>query len=510
MSRTENAVKNIVFGTISNIRGLFLSFISRTVFIYILGSTYLGISGLYSSVLSVLSLTELGFGTALTFAMYKPVAENDEDKIIKLLHFYKTVHRIVALIVALLGLAILPFLQYIVNGGKDLSLFELRLYFLIYLANSVISYFVSYKYCYLNALQKNYITTNIEAVISVIVTVLQILVLILTKNFLAYLITQTLFSILSKFGVSFYLNSQFPVLKKEPIQLMTKEEKQPIYTEVKGLLVHNFSSIAVHSTDNIIISSLSGLGVAAVGLVSNYNLIITSVLGFVGLIFGSMTSGFGNLVAMGDKANYHKVFTEANFLNFWIYGFCSIAFFVLIPPFITLWIGDTYLIDQASFFLIVLNSYLQGQCTIYNNARIAKGSFNKDKWNALCQALVNLIVSVIAAKYWGLLGVYVGTICSRMVIMARPIKTYPFLFGRSSKEYYTDFSIYFLTVLIAGAITLFLANLILREVCLLSFAGAMLVVATIPNLIFLLFFFRTKRFRAVLDRAMKLVRKDKQ
>lgn len=507
MTRTQNAAKNVFFGVLSNIRGLVLSFVSRTVFIYALGSTYLGISGLYSSVLSVLSLAELGFGTALTFAMYKPVADNDEDRIIKLLYFYRTVHRIVATIVASLGLALLPFLQYIVKGSDALSLFDLRLYFLIYLTNSVVSYFVSYKYCYVNALQKNYITTNIDTVIAIGVTVVQILVLVLTKSFLIYLLTQTVFSIISKFGIASYLNHIFPILRKKSSLRLSKEEKKPIYTEVKNLLVHNFARVAVHSTDNIIISSLSGLGVAAVGLVSNYNLIMTSVLGFVTLIFGSMTSGFGNIVASGDVDNYRKVFKEANFLNFWIYGFCSIAFFVLIPPFITLWIGDEYLIDQLSFLLIVLNCYFQGQCTVYNNARIAKGNFGKDKWNALCQAFVNLIISVIAAHYLGLLGVYIGTVCSRIIILIRPIKTYPFLFEQSSKEYYKSFFLYFALVLVAGGITYYISDLILSSVTVLRFIGAMAVVTIIPNAIFFLCFFRTDQFKKVLLRAKTLLKR---
>lgn len=508
MSRTENAMKNMFSGFIGNIRGLILNFISRTVFIYVLGSTYLGISGLYSSILSVLSLTELGFGSALTFAMYRPVAENDEERILKLLDFYRTVHRIVALIVTTLGLAILPFLQHIVKGGDHLSLFELRLYFLIYLANSVVSYFVSYKYCYLYAQQKGYITTNIDTVVSIIITVTQILVLVITKSFLVYLVTQTALSIVSKFGIAYYLNTQFPILKKKSNLRLSKEEKKPIYKEVRGLMVHNFSGMAVTSTDNIIIASLSGLGIAAVGFVSNYNLIITSVLGFVSVIFNSMTAGFGNLVATNDEENYHRVFTEANFLNFWIYGFCAIAFFVLIPPFITLWIGEQYLIDRACLLLMVVDSYLNGQCSVYINARCAKGNFGKDKWNAFCQAMVNLIVSVVAANYFGLLGVYIGTVCSRLVLVVRPIQTYPFLFGRSSKTYYKDFTLYSLVVLVAGFVTYSLAEMVLTKITVIRFVGAMAIVTVLPNLVFFLCFCKTKRFENILFRVQNIINRN--
>ena len=199
MSRTENAAKLVFWNYIGNIRGLLLNFISRTIFIYCLGSTYLGISGLYGSILSVLSFAELGFGSALTFAMYKPVADNDEDKILKLLRFYRTAHRLVAVVVTVVGLAILPFLQYIIQGADALTLSELRIYYLLYLTNSIVSYFISYTYCYIGALQKGYITANIDSIISVVITVVQILILIITNNFSVYLLTQTILTGYARF-----------------------------------------------------------------------------------------------------------------------------------------------------------------------------------------------------------------------------------------------------------------------------------------------------------------------
>lgn len=505
MSRTENAAKLVFWSYIGNIRGLILNFISRTFFIYCLGSTYLGISGLYSSILSVLSFAELGFGSAMTFAMYKPVADNDEDRILKLLRFYRTAHRFVAVVVTIAGLAILPFLQYIIQGADALTLSELRIYYLIYLTNSVVSYFISYTYCYIGALQKGYITANIDSIISIITVVLQILILVVTNSFLAYLLTQTILSIISKVFTFYYVKHKFPILGRKLNKTLSKEEQKPIFKEVRGLLVHRFSSIAVHSTDNIIISSLSGLGIKAVGWVSNYNLIMTSVLNFVTVLFNSLIAGFGNLAALDDGENYHKVFLEANFINFWIYGFCSIAFFVLIPPFITLWIGDQYLIDSVSFFLIVLNCYFQGQCTIYNNARIAKGNFSKDQWNAFTQAIVNLVVSIIGAHFWGLVGVYIGTICSRIVILIRPIKTYSFLFNRSAKEYYIHFFTYFVSVVATGIITYFIVDKILTTVTILRFAISVILVAIIPNIIFLLLFGKTRIFRDVYIRVKDFI-----
>lgn len=501
MSRTKNAIINTKYAIISKIVSLLLGFVSRTVFISILGTTYLGINGLYTEVLSVLSFAELGFGTALIYAMYAPVAHNDEQTIIKLLDFYKKVYRIIAAIIAVGGLAIVPFLQYIVRGADTLTLFDLRLYFLIFLTNTVTSYFVTYKYSYINALQKNYLVTNISTVISFATVILQIITIFIFRSFLIYLLTQTTIGLLSKIVISLYLNKQFPILKKKPTVPLSKEEKQPIYREVRGLIVHQFSSVAVHATDNIIISSLTGLGVVAVGFVSNYNMLMNAVLGFVKQIFGSVTSGFGNLAASSSKEHFRKVFLTSNFINFWIYGFCCIAFYILIPPFITLWIGADKLIDPISFLLIIVNCYLQGQCTIFDNARVAVGNFNKDKWWSLAQALVNLIVSIIGAKALGLVGIYIGTVASRLVfVIFRPYSTYSYMFGRTSREYYFILIKYLVSVVLAGIVAYSITSMILTSVTIIRFLISAVVVAIVPNAVFFVFYYKTEVFKDVLTR----------
>ena len=479
---------------------------SRTVFIYILGSTYLGVNGLYSEILSLLSFAELGFGSAMTFAMYKPVANNDVEHVVKLLDFYKTVYRIVAGVIAVIGLCMVPFLPHIVRGAEWLTIKELRIYFLIFLFNTVVGYFVSYKYSYLNALQKNYIITNINAIVTTATHILQILIIIIYKNFLLFLLTNSIVLTGSRILIAIYLNRKYPLLSQKPEEPLSKEEKRPIYREVQGLVVHQFSNVAVHSTDNILISMVSGLGVTAVGYVSNYYLLMNSVLGFVTIVFDSVVSGFGNLAASSTADNYRKVFKELNFINFWIYGFCTISFWILVPPFITMWIGDDKLIDTFSFTLIIINCYLQGQSAAYNTARIAKGNFLKDKNWALAQAVVNLVVSIIAAKYLGLVGIYIGTVVSRLVyVLFRPYSTYKFLFEESSKEYYTMFVSYFLRVVIAAVATYFATQTLLKNVTVLHFIEATFIVAIVPNLVFMISTYKKQEFRSCMMRAKKLV-----
>lgn len=510
MSRTQNAIKNSFFGVTGKVLGLLCSFISRTVFIYALGNTYLGISGLYSEILSVLSLATLGFGTALSFSLYKPVADNDEKKIILLLEYYKRIYKIIVLVITIIGLLIIPFLPYIVKGADFITIKELRLYYVFYLINTVVSYLMAYKESYVNALQKNYLSTNVDTLTTIATSLVQIFIIIRFRSFLAYLIVQSMMLICSRFLFSIYLNRKFEIfrIKKKSDEKLGKNEINTIHKEVKALAIHQFSSVAVHSTDNIIISSVSGMGVQAVGLISNYTLLINSVIGFVVIIFNSVISGFGNLVASSSTKQFKKVFGEINFINFWMYGFCSIAFFVLIPPFIELWIGKNNLINEVAFFLIVLNCYLQGQCTIYNNARIAKGDFAKDKWLSLLQALINLIVSIIGARYLGLVGVYIGTIVSRLFFfICRPLCTYGFLFNESVLHYYLVSLKYLLSIVVIGGLTKVLCISLFKDVSIISFAFQVIIVLIVPNIMLFILYAKDKVFVSIQRRIKGLVRR---
>ena len=499
--RTKKTYKNMIFGIISRIISLILSFVSRTVFIYYLGKEYLGINGLYTEILNIISVAELGFGTTFTFFLYKPVSENNEEKIKQLVQLLKKIYNYIALIIATIGLLIIPFLPYIIKGAESLEYRDLILYYLFFLINTVINYFVTYKYVFINARMENYYVTILEIITNFIIIVFQFLAIIIFKNYYAYLIIRTFFLVISKIFISIYINKLYPILKEKSNKQIESKDKKIIFKEVRSLALQNISSVAIHSTDNILISMLSGLGIIGVGLVSNYNLIITSVTSFITIILTALTPVFGNIVAISSQDHYREIFYEANFLDFWLYGFVSIAFFILIPPFITLWIGADYLIDNVSFFLIIINCYLQGQSTIYNNARMAKGSYFKDKWVSLIQAILNLLISIIAAKKFGLVGIYIGTIVSRLFFfIVRPIKTYKFLFGNSSKEYFLCSLKYFLIVIFAGFITFIITNLILKQLTIFTFILATFVTALLPNIIIFIFNFKSINFRNLIKR----------
>lgn len=425
MSRTKNTMKNMTYSWISSIITTILGFISRTIFINTLGTTYLGINGLFTNILSVLSFTELGIGTAMNFSLYKPVAENDERKISLLMNLYKKAYRIIALIITILGLLIIPFLPYLAKGTGDVE--NITVYYLIFLLNTVTSYFVSYKFSLLNAYQKNYIYTNVELIFRFTTTIIQMIVLVIYKNFLIYLLVGAIVNIIQKITLNYYMNKIYPYLKEKVEGKLDEEELKPIKKNIGALVYHKLGDIAVHQTDNIIVSSF--INVTMAGLISNYTLIINSINTFVSQIFNSAVSSLGNLIATEKAEHQYEVFKRYNFLNFWLYGFCAISLYTLISAFISIVWGSDKIVDNLTVILMCTDFYMIGQRIAINNIKIAGGIFKEDKLVSIFQAVINLIVSIVLVNKIGLPGVYLGTIVSgTLATVVRPIIIYKNIF----------------------------------------------------------------------------------
>lgn len=500
-SRTSLAARTSVVGVVGRVATLALSLVSRTVFIRLLGTRYLGVNGLYSDILTVLSLSELGIGAAMTFALYKPVALHEDEKIRELLAFYRRAYRVVALATTAAGLALLPFLPAIVRGGDGFTAFELRLYFVVFLANTASAYFVSYKYGLVSAMQQNYVQTLIGLVTSLACEVARLVVLLATESFLAYLLSGTLALLLCRVLTVRYLDARYPILAEHPDRALPRQERSGILREVRSLFVHQLSNVIVHATSSIIIAAAPALGIGVVGLVSNYNAVVNNVSALALVLVGGVTAGFGNLAATATPVRFAEVFDEMHFASFWLFGICSVCLFVLLPPFIVVWIGRDYLIDDASFLLMIVNFYLQGQCSAYNNARIAKGQFGTDSGWALAQATVSLVVSVGGAVAIGLPGVYVGMVASRLVLfVSRPCVTSRLLFERAAGVYFRDAVRYLLAVCAAAAVCHLVCRPLLARPSVLGLFAALAVCLVLTCAVFLGAFRRSAQLVALAGR----------
>lgn len=494
MGRVRQAGKNIFFGYISNFIILAMGLLQRSVFILVLDETLLGVNGLYTDILGMLSLADLGIASALNFSLYKPVADNDQERIKSYMRFYKKAYRVISGAIALIGLALAPFLPYIIKDSNGISVKDLTVYYLIFLFNTVSTYLVAYKYSLSNAQQRNYIQTNIETVTKIVTAAAQIVILFATKNFLLFLLTQAAVELTQKIFVCIYFNRMYPYLRDKDVQKLSKEDTGVIVTKTKALMLHKLGDVARLSTDSIIITYF--MNVNWVGIVKNYTLVITYAANFINVIFNSVVSGFGNLVATESREKQYAVFRVYRFFACWLYGFAAAGFWLLLTPFVTgLWLNERWELGQAVLTLILLDFYLKGGRIVLLNFKVATGLFEQDRYLALFQGIVNLILSIVGIRYIGLAGVYVGTVVSGVLSnLIQPVIIYREYFSKSVWVYFKDSLKYLGTVIGIILLLIPVRYFILGQMNLITFILMAVIVTAVYNMVFFLLFCRTQEF----------------
>ena len=302
-SRTANTARNATFGLVSQIINIVLSFISRTIFISVLGAEYLGINGLFTNILMLLSFAELGIGNAIIYGMYKPLATDDKEKIKSLMALYAKAYKLIGTFVFVVGLLVIPFMDLIIKEVPNITE-NIILIYILFLLNTSLSYFFVYKKSIITVDQKNYIVLLYQQLFKVLQTVLQITFLWLTGNYLIFLFIQITITLLENIYVSQKADKMYPFLKEKKIESLDKGERHQIFANIKALFLYKFGSVILNGTDNIIISAL--IGITAVGINSNYVLIISAISAVVGQIMNGFTASIGNLNAVAAKERDRK------------------------------------------------------------------------------------------------------------------------------------------------------------------------------------------------------------
>lgn len=412
-SRLSNSIKNISFGLLAQIVQMVLGFVCRTIFIKYLAVEYLGVNGLFTNILSLLSLAELGITSAIVFSLYKPLAEKDEQKLAGLINFFSKVYTRIALIIALLGLLLVPFLDKIVDNPPKNIADNLTLIYLLFLFNTVAAYFMQYKMSLFQADQKNHIISKNYIFIFFFQNIVQIIVLIVFKNFILYLVVQSVFQLLGNFIISSKVVKHYPFLKKYKDEVIDENAKKAIYANVKSTSLVKIGGLLVNSTDNLILNYFSGL--IMVGLLSNYNLLIGLASGLIAQVFSSLTGSIANINAIESQQKKNETFHIINFANFWIYGIASVATIFLINDFIELWIGTKFILPLSVVILLAVNFYMYGMQNAVWQFKITFGFFKQGQYLVIVTAIINLILSFIFGWYYGLLGILTATAIARLV-----------------------------------------------------------------------------------------------
>lgn len=489
--RTNNSVINLLVSWLSNFLNIILQFALRSIFIHTLSAEYLGLNGLFSNILSFLSFAELGFGTAITFSLYKPLAENDEKKVAGIMQFFKHVYFIVGVIVLTVGAMLTPFLPYLINEMPDIP--HLYIIYLLWVFNSGVSYFWVYKSTLIIADQRKDIVEKNNIVFKVLQLGLQAIVLLLTHNYLMYLLIQIIMTIATNFSISTISDKRYKYLKTYKDEKIEEETLNEIKKNVGATILHKIGSVVVFGTDNILLSKFFGLIV--VGLYSNYYLIINTLANLVGQIQSSIMASVGNLGAIASNEKKLQIFEQYCFINFWIYCFTSACLVSLLDPFIRFWIGSEYTISFTAVLVLVFNYFLSGfrsAAATFNNAF---GLFWNTRKLPIADSILNIVISIVLAKKIGYIGVFLGTTFSSLLAGAwyEPYILYKEGFNSTVKDYFRKMVEYF-------AVAFVIATICILAVKAISFSGMLGLVikfifaGTLSNLLLLLIYHKSRRF----------------
>ena len=407
--RTRYTMINMLVNIGGQILAMLLSFINRMVFIRCLSATYLGVNGLFTDVLSILNFAELGIGTAMVFSMYEPAARDDERKLAQLMNLYKWMYRAVAASVLLFGLVLLPFLPHFIKGGEGIE--HITLIYMIYVLGSASSYLMSYKSSIYQAYQKGYIRAGWNMVCELIKTILQTTVLLLTGNFILYLAVQQVVQFLPNIMVSRRANKEFPYLK-ECHELPEKEERNGILKNIGAMSMHKLAAIIVRNTDSLLMSSFIGL--ATVGVYSNYRLILNALNNLINRFSVAFSGSIGNLAALENSDWLYKVYKEMDFMFYVMSAYLTGGLMMLFNPFITLLFGGEYCFPMTTVVIIVVEFYISRMRQANLLFREAMGLFWNDRYKAVVESIINLVASLVLVQRYGVTGIVGGTIISTL------------------------------------------------------------------------------------------------
>lgn len=498
--RTKNTINNISYSVLNSVIAGILKFVFRTIFIRILGETVLGVNGLFTNVLSILALTELGIGAAISFSLYKPLADNENKKVAALMNFYKKAYRYISIIVSVIGLAILPLLKYIINDYEVIKqqIPYLDYIYILFLLNTIVTYLMAYKRTLIIANQKEYKITKYVVWFNVISILAQSLSLIITKNYIICLITQLILKVLENIVINRYIDKGYSYLKEYSEEKLEKEETKTIYSTVKAMLYHKIGDICINSTDNILIAKYVSL--SAVGIYANYFMIIGITKIFIMSIFNNMISSMGNLIAKENEEKRLEIFNIMNFIAFWLFSFTSVLFLVTINPFINIWLGEKYLFSNIIVIVILFDYYLSGMRLPITTVKISAGMYVQDKYVPIISSIINLVVSVILVKYYGIIGIFIGTVISSLVLPLwyGPMVLFKWLFKKPSFQYFYKYTLYLLVTLVSGFAIYFVTNIQLSDNKYLQLIYSFIICVVLQNLIIVLIFRRTKEFKEIL------------
>lgn len=501
-SRTEYSARNTIVAIVSKVCAILVGFLTRIVFINTISQSYVGVNGLFLDILKALAFSDMGIDTAISYALYRPIAEGNIEKQKSLMRLFRYICWIVAFFVFILGILAIPFID--VLAKKEQGINQLILIYMLYLTNSVLSYFMVYKKILIVAHELLYITIMYETGTVIVQYLLQIIILFHTRNFILFVSMMSLCTVINNIAISRKADKLYPYLRDKKVQSLSYAEQKKLYRNIWAMLLHKLGSILVNNTDNLLLSSI--VGIISNSLYSNYYLIIGSISQILHQLFRGIIASVGNLGVKNDDNYIKRIFEASFFVQQWVFGMLTICMFEAIDIFVEICFGENYIFSKDITLILCLNFYFTGMRQAVLVFRDSMGLFWYDRYKSLAEAFVNLTTSVILGIYLGTLGIFLGTLISTMTtsLWIEPYVLYKYRLKCSPKLYFIRYGFYtFITFILWFAEDYLCRRFIggLWMMCIKRIAFCIF----ITNLIYLLLYYHTKEFKLLLEKGRMIL-----
>lgn len=496
MNRKKNATRNIIFGTCLKLYQIVVPFLMRTIMIYFMGVQYLGLNSLFTSVLQVLNLAELGVGSAMVYSMYKPVAEHDNNTICALMGLYRKYYRIIGMVVLAAGCVIIPFVPHLIKSDVPEGINIYVLYAMNLLATVFTYWLYAYKNSILQAYQRNDIVSKVTIITDTIKYILQIFTIVFLKNYYMYVLVLILLQIASNIITAAVVTRMYPEYRCKGS--LPKEEVAQINSRIRDLFTSKIGAVIVNSADTVVISAFLGLTVLAI--YQNYFFIISSVIAFIAVVFNSCTAGIGNSIIVETKEKNYNDFKKFTFLIAWIAGFCTVCIVCLMQPFMNIWMNgnEKLMLGMSEVVCFCIYFFVYEIQQLLLTYKDAAGMWHEDKYRPLVTALTNLALNIIMVQFFGLYGVLLSTVIS-IIFIGMPwlfYNLFTVLFKRNAAKYVIRVVYYTVITIVISIITYSVCSLV-------PFTGIaelivkLIICIIVPNLLFFATLFKFEEFGQV-------------
>ncbi len=510
-TRTENVAVNTGANVVMTLVAQIMTMILKTVFAKTFDRQYVGINSLFTSMMTVLALADLGITNAIAFALYKPLKEDNRRRISALMRFYKIAYRVVSAAVAVMGAVMMFGMPMLIKQDTDAIHESLYLIFGLFVLDSASSYLLSFKSTLLTAAQKRYITARISIVFSLVRTAVQCVLLIVFHNYILFLVVGIAENLLRNYVISRAADREYPEMLKYPDERLDKGEIKNLFKDVYALALYKINGAVLSSTDNLIMSSMFEKGLDTLANLVFYR----SIIGIVDTVwhqfFNSLLPSLGNMAADADAEKQYSLFHTVLFISFWCTCFCTTSFWVLSDPFISLLLDPTYLVPRVVVFALIFDFYILNLTRPLNTFRNANGLFVQGKYRPLAMTIINLGLSIALARPLGVFGVLFATTISRIctTLWYEPMLLYRQVFSKPVLDFWKRFFLYLLITVVSVASTQYLSAALVTHNHYINFLVKMSLCVIIPNGLVLMCFRKTDEYRQFMVRLTALLGKMK-